>query len=97
MSPCERTTRCEGDDTGEIGLSGSTVSRRFIEASAAKRELQEQDLSGEDEVAMFMERRDVRRGDDGCGPGEHDVRGEAVPGLRRDRHGERARADGGSP
>jgi transposase-like protein len=41
---------------GAIGLSGSTVSRRFIEASAAKlQEMQERDLSGEDVVAMFVD------------------------------------------
>ena len=40
---------------GAIGLSGSTVSRGFIEASAAKlRELQERDLAGEDVVAMVL-------------------------------------------
>ena len=38
---------------GAIGLSGSTVSRAFIEASAAKlRALQERDLSREDVVAL---------------------------------------------
>ena len=41
---------------GAIGLSGSTVSRGFIEASAAKlRELQERDLAGEDVVAMVLD------------------------------------------
>ncbi len=41
---------------GAIGLSSSTVSRGFIEASAAKlRELQERDLSGEDVVALFLD------------------------------------------
>ena len=41
---------------GAIGLSGSTVSRRFVEASAAKlREMQERDLSDEDVVAMFVD------------------------------------------
>ena len=41
---------------GAIGLSGSTVSRGFIEASAAKlRELQERDLSGEDVVAVVLD------------------------------------------
>ena len=38
---------------GAIGLSGSTVSRAFIEASAAK--LQERDLSGEDVVALVLD------------------------------------------
>ena len=41
---------------GAIGLSGSTVSRAFIQASAAKlRELQERDLSGEDVVALVLD------------------------------------------
>jgi putative transposase len=41
---------------GALGLSPSTVSRRFIEASAAKlRELQERDLAGEDIVALFLD------------------------------------------
>ena len=41
---------------GAIGLSGSTVSRGFIEASAAKlREFQERDLSGEDVVAVVLD------------------------------------------
>ena len=39
-----------------IGLSGSTVSRAFIQASATKlRELQERDLSGEDVVAVVLD------------------------------------------
>jgi putative transposase len=41
---------------GAIGLSSSSVSRDFIEASAAKlREFQERDLSGEDIVALFLD------------------------------------------
>jgi len=41
---------------GAIGLSSSTVSRGFVEASAAKlRELQERDLSKEDVVALFLD------------------------------------------
>ena len=41
---------------GAIGLSGSTVSRAFIQASATKlRELQERDLSGEDVVALVLD------------------------------------------
>ena len=41
---------------GAIGLSGSTVSRGFIQASAAKlRKLQERDLSGEDVVAVVLD------------------------------------------
>ena len=41
---------------GAIGLSSSTVSRHFIQASAATlREFQERDLSGEDVVALFLD------------------------------------------
>lgn len=41
---------------GAIGLSSSTVSRKFIEASARKlREFQERDLSGLDLVAIFLD------------------------------------------
>ncbi|HZY30594.1 MAG TPA: IS256 family transposase [Candidatus Methylomirabilis sp.] len=41
---------------GAIGLSSSTVSRDFVQASAAKlREMQERDLSGEDVLAMFLD------------------------------------------
>ena len=41
-----------------IGLSGSTVSRGFIQASAAQlREFQERDLAGEDVVAIVLDGR----------------------------------------
>jgi putative transposase len=41
---------------GAIGLSSSTVSRGFIEASAGRlRELQERNLAGDDLVAMFLD------------------------------------------
>ena len=41
---------------GAIGLSRSTVSRRFIEASSEQvREFQERDLSGQDIVAIFAD------------------------------------------
>ena len=41
---------------GAIRLSGSTVSRSFIEASAAKlQELQDRDLAGEDVVAVVLD------------------------------------------
>ena len=41
---------------GAIGLSSSSVSRGFVEASAAKlREMQERDLSDEDVVAMVLD------------------------------------------
>ena len=47
---------CRNSIPGAIGLSGSTVSRGFIQASAAKlRELQERDLSGEDVVAVVLD------------------------------------------
>ena len=80
---------------GAIGLSGSTVSRAFIQASATKlRELQERDLSGEDVRGPRAGRQDVRRCDDGRRAGHHDDGGQTVPGLRRDGHGER---EGGDP
>ncbi len=42
--------------TGAIGLSGSSVSRSFVTASAAElRKFQERDLSGEDVVAIFLD------------------------------------------
>lgn len=41
---------------GAIGLSSSTVSRRFVEASTGQlRAFQERDLSGEDVVALFLD------------------------------------------
>ena len=41
---------------GAIGLSSSTVSRSFVEASASQlRAYQERDLSGEDYVAVFLD------------------------------------------
>jgi transposase-like protein len=41
---------------GAIGLSSSTVSRKFIRASAARlKALQERDLSGEDIVVIFLD------------------------------------------
>ena len=50
------TTRRPPSDSGAIGLSGSTVSRSFIEASAAKlRALQERDLAAEDVVAVVLD------------------------------------------
>ena len=72
---------------GAIGLSSSTVSRSFIQASAATlREFQERDLSGEDVVALFL---DGKAFADGHRPRHHAVRGETLPGLRGDGHGER--------
>jgi transposase-like protein len=41
---------------GALGLSSSTVSRGFVEASAAKlKQFQERDLSGESYVALFLD------------------------------------------
>lgn len=41
---------------GAIGLSSSTVSQRFVAASAAQlRSFQERDLTGEDIVALFLD------------------------------------------
>jgi transposase-like protein len=41
---------------GAIGLSSSTVSRSFVEASAAAlKKFQERDLPGEDYVALFLD------------------------------------------
>jgi len=53
---CGNYEAAAGAVPGAIGLSGSTVSRSFIQASAATlREFQERDLSGEDVVALFMD------------------------------------------
>ena len=62
---------------GAIGLSGSTVSRGFIEASAAKlRELQERDLAGEDVVAMVLDGKTFVGRDDGHRAGHYDIWGK---------------------
>ena len=53
--------RCNYRETAALvpavsGLSASTVSRRFIRASAAKLQaLMERDLSGHDLVALFLD------------------------------------------
>jgi hypothetical protein len=53
---CRNYAAAAEEIPGAIGLSKSTVSRTFVEASAAKlREFQERDLSGEDIVAMFLD------------------------------------------
>lgn len=53
---CRNYERAAEAIPGAIGLSSSTVSRGFIEASATKlRELQERDLRGEDVVALFVD------------------------------------------
>ena len=54
--PCRNYEAAAEAIPGAIGLSGSTVSRAFIQASATKlRELQERDLSGEDVVAIVLD------------------------------------------
>ena len=54
--PCRNYAAAAEAIPGAIGLSGSTVSRAFIQASATKlRELQERDLSGEDVVALVLD------------------------------------------
>ena len=53
---CRNYERAAESIPGAIGLSSSTVSRGFIQASAATlRDLQERDLSGEDVVTMFLD------------------------------------------
>ncbi len=53
---CRDYEACAETVPGAIGLSPSTVSRQFIDASAEKlRELQERDLSGFDFVALFLD------------------------------------------
>ncbi len=53
---CRDYEACAETVPGAIGLSPSTVSRQFIDASAEKlRELQERDLSGSDFVALFLD------------------------------------------
>ena len=53
---CRNYESASEEIPGAIGLSSSTVSRGFVEASAAKlREFQERDLSGEDLVALFLD------------------------------------------
>ena len=56
MGSCRNYAAAAEAIPGAIGLSGSTVSRAFIQASATKlRELQERDLSGEDVVALVLD------------------------------------------
>jgi putative transposase len=53
---CRDYEACAEAVPGAIGLSASTVSRQFIDASAEKlRELRERDLSGFDFVALFLD------------------------------------------
>jgi len=53
---CRNYEKAAESVPGAIGLSSSTVSRRFVEASAVKlREFQERDLSGLDIVVIFLD------------------------------------------
>ena len=73
---------------GAIGLSGSTVSRTFIQASAAKLHFHERDLSNENvHGKTFAEATMV------IALGITIDGRETLPGLRRNRHGERAGVD----
>ena len=79
---------------GAIGLSGSTVSRGFIQASAAKlRELQERDLSGEDVVAVVLDGKTFAEATMVIALGHHDGGGKTLSGLRRDGYRERESVD----
>lgn len=53
---CGNYERAAAAIPGAIGLSGSSVSRSFVQASAAQlKAFQERDLSGEDVVALFLD------------------------------------------
>jgi putative transposase len=53
---CGNYERAAAAVPGAIGLTGSSVSRSFVQASAAQlKAFQERDLSGEDCVALFMD------------------------------------------
>jgi transposase-like protein len=53
---CRNYEKAAESIPGAIGLSSSSVSRGFVEASAARlREFNERDLSGEDIVAIFLD------------------------------------------
>ena len=79
---------------GAIGLSGSTVSRGFIQASAAKlRELQERDLSGEDVVAVVLDGKTFAEATMVIALGITLAGEKRFPGLRRDGYRERESVD----
>ena len=53
---CRNYERAAEEIPGAIGLSSSSVSRQFVEASAAKlREFQERDLTDLDLVVLFLD------------------------------------------
>ena len=79
---------------GAIGLSGSTVSRTFIQASAAKlHEFHERDLSNENVVAIVLDGKTFAEATMVIALGITMTGRETLPGLRRNRHGERAGVD----
>ena len=79
---------------GAIGLSGSTVSRGFIQASAAKlRELQERDLSGEDVVAVVLDGKTFAEATMVIALGITMAGEKTLSGLRRDGYRERESVD----
>ena len=71
---------------GAIGLSGSTVSRAFIEASAAKLRTQAGPLRGGRCGSCW--RQDLRRVDDGRRAGHHDDGGQTVRFVETDTENE---------
>ena len=76
---------------GAIGLSSSTVSRNFIQASAATlREFQERDLSGEDVVALFLDGKAFADSTMVIALGITISGKKTLPWLRGDGHGDRA-------
>ena len=79
---------------GAIGLTGSTVSRGFIQARAAQlRELQERDLSREDVVAVVLDGKTFAAATMVIALGITLAGEKRFSGLRGDGHGERAGAD----
>ena len=79
---------------GAIGLSSSTVSRGFVQASAAKlREMQERDLSGEDVVALFLDGKSFADAMMVIALGITLSGEKRFLGLRGDGHGEREGVD----
>ena len=87
--------RRRGDSRRMISLSSSTVSRGFIQASAAQlRAFQERDLSGVYVEAVFLDGKTCRRLDDGHRAGHHADGGEVrCLGFVDNGHGERDGAD----
>jgi transposase-like protein len=71
---------------GAIGLSSSTVSRKFIRASAARLKApHEGDLSGEDFLVVFLDGKSFAQDTLVVTLGADDVRREALPRICRDR------------